>query len=67
MSYQHPSWRDPDEPYFDDRKVIAHCTYCGCDIHAESEKFYADEAYQYDGDWCCEDCKDKFLEKFKVG
>lgn len=64
MSYQHPNWKEEQE---DDRKVIAKCHYCKCDIHGESEKFYADEAYQYDGIWCCENCTSEFLKQFKVG
>lgn len=65
VSYQHPNWRK-DELYYDDRKPIAKCHYCKRDIKGESDNFYADEAYVYDGIWCCEDCKDEFLKMFKV-
>lgn len=53
--------------YEDDRKTIAQCSFCGRDIKGESEHFYADEAYFDHGTWACEDCKDKFLEQFRVG
>ena len=50
----------------DTRRAIAKCTYCGTDIKAENEDFYADVAYSHGGVWSCEDCVDKFLEQFRV-
>ena len=55
-----------DEPYFDDRKPIAHCSYCNKELKGESENFYADEFFYYDGVWACEDCKDEFLRMFRI-
>lgn len=65
MSYQHPSWREEE----DTRHVIAQCSYCGRDIHAEDENNYGDDAYSYDGNWCCEEysCQQEFLKLFKIG
>ena len=56
-----------DEVYEDDRKVIAKCSFCGCDLHGKSENFYADEMYFDHGTWCCENCTSEFLEQFRVG
>lgn len=51
----------------DTRKVVTKCSFCKCDIKAENEDFYGDEAYYFNKIWACEDCKDRFLQEFRVG
>lgn len=57
---------DMEKSQEDTRKPIATCEYCGCDIHGSDATHYADDAY-YDGSiWFCEECKDTYLQQFKI-
>ena len=47
----------------DKRPVIGTCPICQAEIHGESDGYYADEAYQIDGWWVCEDHVFDFLKK----
>lgn len=48
------------------RKPIALCEYCKQPIYGADFEHYADDAY-FDGrTWFCEDCKDKYLDQFKI-
>ena len=48
------------------RKQLAECFYCKCQIFGADFDHYADDAY-FDGrTWFCEDCKDEYLEQFRI-
>lgn len=50
----------------DTRRTIAKCSFCKAEIKAGNEDLYGDDAFYHDGMWSCEDCKDKFLQVFRV-
>lgn len=38
-----------------ERKYVT-CTRCGCHIYQEDESDYADDCYEIDGEYYCDDC-----------
>ena len=50
----------------DNRCTIAKCSFCKGDIKEGNDDFCGDDYYYDGGTWACENCKDKFLDMFKV-
>lgn len=50
----------------DTRRTIAKCSFCKEDIKAGNDDLMGDDFYFDSGTYACEDCKDKFLDMFKV-
>lgn len=65
MRTDDPIW-DAERAQKDPRKPIAICEYCKNPIYGSDATHYADDAY-FDGSiWFCEECKDTYLQQFKI-
>ena len=65
MKTNDPIW-DAEKAQEETRKPIAYCHFCKEPIFGEDASHYGDEAY-YDNDiWWCGDCKQLYLDQFKV-
>ena len=47
----------------DSRPLLGHCAICSQEIRGENEDYDADDAYEFDGDYVCDDCLRTYLEK----
>ena len=50
-------------PPEDERPIVGNCEECGSEIHGETEGYFADEYYEFDGIKLCRDCLQVYFDK----
>ena len=47
----------------DTRPLLGHCEICGQEIYGEDDDYDADDAYVFEGDYVCDNCLFKYLDR----